>query len=137
MWIAAICPYFNVQGALYTTTWSDVLTITGFAASMTVNALVTGLIVFRIFKVFRAVKALGITSGKKLCSIIFIIIESGTALFAIQLARVVIATTVTGLGKNAKVDIYQIIIVTHEMLNVVISSVIVAWYSTDNVAARV
>ena len=110
---------------------------------MTVNALVTGLIVFRIFKVFREVKhvttsdekSLGVTGGGKLRSIIFIIIESGMALFAIQLARLVVAAT--GETTNAEADIYQLIVGIHEMLNVVISSVVVTLYSTDNVAARV
>jgi hypothetical protein len=125
MWIAAVCPYFVVQDTIDTTTWSYVLGLTGLAASMTVNALVTGLIVFRIFKVFREVK--DVTGGRKLRSIIFIIIESGMALFAIQLARLVIAAT--ALLTNAEGDIYQLITGIHTMLNVVISS--------DNVAARV
>jgi hypothetical protein len=133
MWIAAACPLFLVQGRVYTTTWSNVLALTGLVASMTVNALVTGLIVFRIFKVFREVK--DVTSGRKLRSIIFIITESGMALFAIQLARLVIA--VTGQRTNAEEDIYELIASIHEMLNVVISSFIVTLYSTDNVAARV
>ena len=115
------------------------------AASMTVNALVTGLIVFRIFKVFHEVKntttsnekSLGVThaGGSKLRSLIFIIIESGMALFAIQLVQLVIRTT--GLGTDAENDVYQLIISIYEMLNVVISSVIVTLYFTDNVVARV
>ena len=75
------------------------LTLTGFIVSMVVNALVTGLIVFKILKVFLEVKATSVertlgslssTGGPKLRHIIFIIIESGMALFSIQLARVVI-----------------------------------------------
>jgi hypothetical protein len=128
MWIASACPAFVVQDTVYTTPWSYVLGLTSLAASMTVNALVTGLIVFRIFKVFREVK--DVTGGRKLRSIIFII-ESGMALFAIQLARVVIAAT--GERTNAEQDICPLIVCIHEMLNVVISLV----YSTDNVAARV
>ena len=93
---------------------------------MTVNALVTGLIVFRIFKVFREVKdvitsdekSLGVTGGSKLRSIIFIITESGMTLFAIQLVR--LAAGATGLGTNGEENIYQLIIGIHEMLNVVI-----------------
>jgi hypothetical protein len=143
MWIASICPTFIAQGTLFTTAWGNILTIASLAASMTVNALVTGLIVFRIFKVFREVrnvttsneKSLGVTGGRKLRSIIFIIIESGMALFAIQLARLVIVAT--GLGKDAENDIYELIIGIHEMLNVVISSVIVTLYFTDILAARV
>jgi hypothetical protein len=130
MWIAGSCPIFIAHaGQIDTTTWSNVLAPTSLAASMTVNALVTGLIVFRIFKVFREVK--DGTGGRKLRSIIFIIIESGMALFAIQLARLVIATT------NAEQDIYTLIVAIHEMLNVVISLIIVTLYSADNVAARV
>ena len=144
MWIAANCSVFIVpQGQIYISTWGYVLCLASFTASMTVNALVTGLIVFRIFKVFREVKnvttsnekSLGITGGRKLRSIIFIIIESGMALFAIQLARLVIYAT--KLGTDAEEDTYEFVVSIHEMLNVVISSVIVPLYSTDNVVARV
>jgi hypothetical protein len=96
MWIAAGCSQFIAQGTISATTWSNILVLTSLTASMTVNALVTGLIVFRIFKVFREVK--DVTGGRKIRSIIFIIIESGMALFAIQLGRVVIAATGTGDG---------------------------------------
>jgi hypothetical protein len=133
MWIAASSPVFVVQRQIFTTTWSDILTLASLAASMSVNALVTGLIVFRIFKVFREVK--DVTDGRKLRSIIFIVIESGMTLFAIQLVRLVIAATRD--RTNVELDIYQLIASIHEMLNVVISSVIVTLYSTDNVAARV
>jgi hypothetical protein len=134
MWIVSGCPFFIVQGQVYTTTWSNVLAMTGLAASMTVNALITGLIVFRIFKVFHEVK--DVTGRKKLYSIIFIIIESGMALFAIQLARLVIAATEE--RTNAECNIYLLIGCIHKMLNVVISSVTATLYFTDkNVAARV
>ena len=60
---------------------------------MTMNALVTGLIMFRIFKVFQEVKTatadnqnLGVTGGSTLRCVMSIIIESGMALFSIQLA---------------------------------------------------
>ena len=60
---------------------------------MTMNALVTGLIMFRIFKVFQEVKTatadnqnLGVTGGSTLWCVMSIIIESGMALFSIQLA---------------------------------------------------
>ena len=133
MWIAANCASFIVQETIDTTTWGDILTLASLAASMTVNALVTGIIVFRIFKVFHEVK--DVTGGRKLHSVIFIIVESGMALFAIQLARLAIGAT--GLGTEAENDGYQLIVTIHEMLNVVILSVIVALYSTDNVVARV
>ena len=147
MWIAANCSTFIVQGTVYTTAWSNILILSGLTASMTVNAMVTGLIVFRIFKVFREVKdvttsnekSFDATGGRKLRSVIFIIIESGMALFTIQLVRLVIGAKIgaTGPGTDAEDDVYQLIISIHEMLNVVISSVIVTLYSTDNVAARV
>jgi hypothetical protein len=137
MWIvAAIGPAFIVESPLDTATWSNILTLASLPVPMIVNALVTGLIVFRIFKVFHEVKSIT-TGGRKLRSIIFIIIESGMTLFAIQLAQVVIRAKRPGLWTNAEEDIYQLIGGTLEMLNVVISSVIVTLYFTDNVAARV
>ena len=70
--------------------WGSTLIATSLTASMTVNALVTGLIVFKILKVFSKVKpiydqSLGSTRNTKrqVRQVIFIIIESGMALFAI------------------------------------------------------
>ena len=70
---------------------------TGLAASMTVNALMTSMIVFRIFKVTRAMptttsfdQTLGSTGGNKVRHIMFIIIESGMALLVIQVVRFVL-----------------------------------------------
>ena len=111
------------------TGWGTRLVLASLVTSMTVNALVTGLIVFRIFKVFREVrsvitseeKSLGITGGTKLRSVIFIIIESGMVLFAIQLARVIVTTTQI----EAWYDAFEFIVGIHVMVNVIISSVIV------------
>ena len=72
------------------TYWPGVLFLTGLAASMVVNALVTGMIVFRILKVTRA-RPSTLTGGNKFRHIMFIIIESGMALFAIQLVRIVLS----------------------------------------------
>ena len=47
---------FIVQGVYYDDGWSSTLVIAGLILSMTMNALVTELIVFRIFKVFQEVK---------------------------------------------------------------------------------
>jgi hypothetical protein len=99
---------------------------------MTVNALVTGLIVFRIFKVFRnsrglttsAEKSLGVTGGGKLRSIIFVIIESGMTLFTIQLARLAISMRADDAAINALVLIANI----HGMFNVIILSVFVTLF---------
>src|ERR1700735_4878893 len=90
IWIAAAtAPVLIVQDQLSTTDSDGTLQVAGLALSMTVNALVTGLIVFRIFQVFQEVKTLtadgqsllGATGGSTLQRVIFILIESGMALF--------------------------------------------------------
>jgi hypothetical protein len=102
---------------------------------MVVNALMTGLIVFKILEVFLEFKptsveqTLGRSSGStKLRHIIFIIIESGMALFAIQLVRVVLTSlvvqTVTVFsGITGPWVALELIIVIQQMLNVIIISV--------------
>ena len=112
---------------------------------MIVNALVTGLMVFKILTVFLEVKqlkpeatsvertlgSLSSTGGPKLQRIIFIIIESGMALFAIQLVRVVIISLIelqvqvgpTGQTSRSLSIALDTVIVIHEMLNVIIRSV--------------
>ena len=97
---------------------------------MIVNALVSVLIAFRIFKVFQQV---GLTSdeqnldcigGRKLYSIMSIIIESGMVLFSIQLARCVTGITYTADGAYA----YQIIVPIHEIFNVIIRLVMSTYF---------
>jgi hypothetical protein len=132
MWTAVAGAQFIVQNQVNETVWGIRLVLTSLVTSMTVNALVTGLIVFKIFKVFREIKgvatsedkSLGITHGNRLRSVIFIVIESGMALFAIQLARVVVTTQFTS-TVDAAFYAFEFIIVIHEMVNVIISSVIV------------
>ena len=100
---------------------------------MAVNTLVTGLIVFKIFEVFLQVKAtttsvertLGSIGGTtKLRHVIFIILESGMALFAIQMVCVVLSIlSVRGvLSYNAQISLYLLIGI-HRMFNVIIRSV--------------
>ena len=117
--------------------------LTALTASMTVNALVTGLIVFKIFKVFREVrgtttadeKCLGVRSGSKLRSAIFVIIESGMTLFAIQLLRVVFSIVqFQNIFNNTADATFLLISNIHAMLNVIISSVILSLYFADNLA---
>ena len=91
---------------------------------MTVHALATCLIVFRILKVFLQVKptsverTLGSTEGTTLRHVIFVIIESGVVLFAIQLVRVELGDL------PAVPDGYlAYIVVINEMFNVIIRSV--------------
>ena len=89
---------------------------------MIVNALVSGLIVFKIFKVFQQVKltsdekTLGSIGGRKLYSIMSIIIESGMILFSIQLVRFVTGIVNTDDGAYA----YWIIVPIQEIFNVII-----------------
>ena len=128
IWIATgAAPLSIIQDQLYVADWSNTLFIAGFPLSMIVNPLVTGLIVFRILKVFQEVKTstadnqiLGVTSGNTLRRVIFILIESGMALFSIQLARLV----VTIVRMDAAYDAFYLIASIHEMLNVIIRSVI-------------
>ena len=98
--------------------------IAGLALSMTVNALVTGLIVFRILKIFQEIKTttgddqtLGLTGESTLGRVISIIIESGMALFSIQLARLVVTIS----KSDAANDAYYLINGIHEMLNVIMT----------------
>ena len=128
LWIASGAAPLFVQGQFRFAEWSKTLDIASLALSMTVNALVTGLIVFRLFKVFQEVKIsiadeqiLGVTSGSTLRRVIFIIIESGMALFSIQLARLVVTIVITNDAAN---DAYVLITTIHEMLNVIMISVI-------------
>ena len=109
--------------------WWDTLELTGLATAMAVNTLVTGLIVFRILKVFKFLgvkptsveRSLGSTSGTKFRHIVFVIIESGMALFAIQLVRVVIYTLPV---QAAQLPTYEVaidfVIAINQMLNVII-----------------
>ena len=101
---------------------------------MAVNGLVTGLIVFRILKVFLEVKAvttsvertLGSTGGTKLRHIMFVIIESGMILlitYVIRLVRMMLSVMVpnTDTGPVAFANDYFFVI--NEMFNVIIRSV--------------
>jgi hypothetical protein len=108
------------------------LALTGLTISMVVNALMTGLIVFKILKVLleftptsieRTLGSLSSTRGTKLRHIIFIIIESGMALFAIQLVRVVLSILVRQPEFTGLDDGLNFIIGIHQVLNVIIRSV--------------
>ena len=87
------------------------------------NALATGLIVFKILRVFLEVNpilvelTLDSAGGPKLRHIIFVIIESGMALFAIQLIRVVFSF----LPVEWTFDASNYVIALHEMFNVICS----------------
>jgi hypothetical protein len=102
---------------------------------MAVNALMTGLIVFKILKVFLEFKSTSVeqtlgslssTGGSKLRHVIFIIIESGMALFAIQLVRVVLTilwAQTESPGLTRPMVGAELVISIHQMFNVIIRSV--------------
>ena len=104
---------------------------------MAVNTLMTGMIVFRIHKVTRATpstsieRTLGSTGGDKYRHVMFIIIESGMALFAIQLVRFGLAFT-SGPSSGAAFDI---VVAINQMLNVIIIRSIhfYFFYFSDNI----
>ena len=130
IWIAeGVAPVSIVQGLPYVPEWSNTLVIAGLALSMTVNTLATGLIVFRIFKVFQEVKTataddqnLGVTGGSTLRRVIFIIIESGMALFSVQLTRLVVGIVASIVATNASYyNAYLLMVSIHEMLNVIMT----------------
>ena len=139
MWTTALSAQHIEQGLFRTTLWGEAVTLTSLIASMTVNALATWLIVFRIYKVFRDVKdiitsdekSLGLTGGRKLRSVIFIIIESGMTLFTIQLARLIL-TAMHSPNGNIEAG-YDIILGIYQMISVTIWSVFVTLYFSDNV----
>ena len=133
------------NGQWISAVWGTTLILTGLAVSMVVNALVTGLIVFKILKVFLEVKSTSVeqtlgslssTGGPKLQHIIFIVIESGMALFAIQLVRVVI-TALFELQARPATPSLQIamdfVISIHQALNVIIDLFIFYFCFTDNI----
>jgi hypothetical protein len=97
---------------------------------MAVNTLVTGLIVFKIIKVFLKVEAtttsvertsgLGSTGGAKLQHVIFVIIESGMALFATQLVRFALSLE-SSLNGSTNIP-FDLIFGIAQMFNVIIRS---------------
>ncbi|KAF8811378.1 hypothetical protein BYT27DRAFT_7070094, partial [Phlegmacium glaucopus] len=116
-----------LSGQVVQSDWGHWMTLAGVAVSMTVNALVTFLIVFKIFKVYHEVKSatddkiLGGTGGSKIRTVIFIVIESGMVLFSIQLARLVATIFLT---TDAGLDSFYIIISIHQMLNGITPTII-------------
>ena len=97
---------------------------------MAVNGLVTGLIVFKILRVFLEVKAattsveqtLGSTGGTKSRHIIFVIIESGMMLLVIQVVRTVLYALAFVPGQSAPLAL-DFFIGINELFNVIIKSV--------------
>ena len=107
--------------------WVYPINLASFATSVTTNALVTGLIVFKIVKVYCEVvrtasveSTLRTTARSKLWLIIFIFIESGIFLLCMQLAQLVLNIVQT----DAAIRVDQPFAYIVEVLNVIIRSVI-------------
>ena len=115
-----------IGGQVLLALWAEKLLATSLAMSLAVNALVTGLIVFKIVKLFQEVNSAGITQSRStLQRVIGVIIESGMALFAIQLARL-LATILLILMYYRAYGVFILCVCTHQMANVIIKSVIFA-----------
>jgi hypothetical protein len=108
------------------------LTLTSLVISLIVHAVVTGLIVFKILKVYWTVRhtfhpedrTLGVGgTNAKLRFIIFVIIESDMAMFTVQLIRVVL--TILDL------DTVYLIIGMHQMFDVIIGLVVSIFHFTE------
>ena len=107
------------------------MTLTSLPLSIAVNTLVTGLVVFKILKVFLEVNAISVErtldsiGGAKFRHIIFIIIESGMALFAIQLVRLVLSILAVQSKSQNTLSLNNVLIVAgiDQMVNVIIKSV--------------
>ena len=113
----------NITNASY---WPNTLLITGLAASIAVNALVTSMIVFRILKATgdrptSVERTLGSAGSNKFRHIMFIVIESGMALFAIQLVRVVLGSISVPVELEPVFEAANdFVIAINQMLNVII-----------------
>ncbi|KAF8797341.1 hypothetical protein BYT27DRAFT_7344213 [Phlegmacium glaucopus] len=126
MWVAGNGSQYMFSGQLAVPGWGTWLVVGSLAISMTVNALVTGLIIIKIFNVYCEVKptsddqTLGVTGGSKIRTVIFVLIESGMILFSIQLARLVVTIVTTDTALKA----YDIIAYIHQMLNGITPTII-------------
>ena len=119
-----------------TTDWGDQLLVTGLTLSIILNALVTGLIAFRIFQILRQVNV-QVTRGRKYWSVMFIVIESGITLFSFQLVRLVVGSVTTSVSASdwrviqVTGNAYSLIYGIHQMLNVTMILAMLAYF-TDN-----
>jgi hypothetical protein len=123
------------KGEFLIAPWGITMILTSLAASMAVNTLVTGLIVYKILrlKMFMEYKptlierTLDSAGGIKLQYIVFIIIESGMMLFAIQLIRIVLTSLVDVAPVETELNLLGGLIIVmgiHQMLNGIAPTVI-------------
>ncbi|KAF8808235.1 hypothetical protein BYT27DRAFT_7255738 [Phlegmacium glaucopus] len=94
--------------------WGNCMVLAGITISMTVNALVTCLIAFKIFK-------FGRNWREKIRTVMFVLIESGMVLLSIQLARLVATIFIS---TDAGFKAFNIIVYIHQMLNGITPTII-------------
>ena len=110
--------------------WAETLVTTSLAMSLTVNTLVTGLIVSGIVKLFRKVNT-GITQSRSIFQrVIGIIIESGSVLFAVQLARLVISILLIFMDDRVY-SAFILSVCIHQMINVIIKSLLLDYFTNN------
>jgi hypothetical protein len=121
LWLACANASQILPNGILQAPWGTWMGVAGIVLSMIVNAYATGLIAFKILKVYRNVKptlgTLG-NGGIKYRNVISIVIESGMALFCIQLIRVVLIVNFEMTGSEVPLNALQIVIGIHEILNV-------------------
>lgn len=125
--MAGIAGNYIASDGVYSTDWSTNVVTTGVVMSMTLNALVTSLIAFRIFKTVKSnttfyenFRSMGVAGGRQreFRYIMFVIIESGMILFSIQFARVVSTALRTGRSSSDLIA-FNFILSIHEIFNVI------------------
>ncbi|KAF8817015.1 hypothetical protein BYT27DRAFT_7247886 [Phlegmacium glaucopus] len=127
IWLISSSFLSILSGQVVEPDWANKMVLAALGISMTVNALVTFLIVFNIFRVYREIgstsddQSLGATGGSKIRTVIFIIIESGMILFSIQLVRLLASIFVS---TDAGVRIFEIITFIHQMFNGITPTII-------------
>ena len=135
LWLAAEGEIYTTDSTIQLIRWETIEAEIYVPFPMAVNALVTGLIVYKIFKAFREVqqgstpaeKSLDVIGGRKYRSLIFVIIESGIALFVIQLLRIILRLPPFS-NSTPIIFTSNFIVAIHHMLNVIITLVIINLY---------
>ena len=118
LWLACANASKILPNGIQQAPWGTWMGVASIVLSMIVNAYATGLIAFKILKVYRNVKPTSGNGGSKFRSVLSVIIESGMALFCIQLIRVVLIVNFEMTGSDVPLNALEIIIPIHEILNV-------------------
>ena len=97
LWLATSGIAYRDLGQLSNAFWKDAVIRASLAISLTLYTLVTGLIVFKIFRVYQNTMPLydqnrAFSGRSKLLPVIFVLIESDMAMFVIELIRLVVST---------------------------------------------